>query len=59
MANSIYNSFKRNVLNGAIDLDTDTINVMLVTAAYTPDQDAFTRLAPSVRRWRHDPQHRR
>jgi len=26
-------------MNGSIDLDTDTINVMLVTSTYTPDQD--------------------
>jgi len=39
MANVIYNSFKRDIMNGSIDLDTDTINVMLVTSSYTPDQD--------------------
>jgi hypothetical protein len=27
-------------MNGAIDLDTDTIHAMLVTSTYTPDQDA-------------------
>ena len=27
------------IMNGGIDLDTDTINVMLVTSAYTPNQD--------------------
>ena len=26
-------------MNGNIDLDTDTINVMLVTSSYTPNQD--------------------
>lgn len=40
MADIIYNSFKKNIMNGTIDLDTDTIKVMLVTSAYTPDQDA-------------------
>lgn len=30
-------------MNGSIDLDTDTINVMLVTSTYTPDQDAHTK----------------
>lgn len=30
-------------MNGAIDLDTDAINVMLVTSTYTPDQDAHTK----------------
>jgi hypothetical protein len=43
MANVVYNSFKRDIMNGAIDLDTDTIKVMLVTSAYTPDQDAHTK----------------
>lgn len=35
MADVIYTSFKRDIANGAIDLDTDAINVMLVTSAYT------------------------
>lgn len=43
MANVIYNSFKRDLMNGSIDLDTDTIKVMLVTSSYTPDQDAHTK----------------
>jgi hypothetical protein len=43
MANVTYNSFKRDIMNGSIDLDTDTIKVMLVTSAYTPDQDAHTK----------------
>jgi hypothetical protein len=43
MADTIYNSFKRDVQNGALDLDTDTIKVMLVTSTYTPDQDAHTK----------------
>lgn len=36
MADILYTSFKRDIMNGAIDLDTDTIKVMLVTSAYTP-----------------------
>lgn len=40
MADLIYNGFKKNIMNGNIDLDTDTIKVALVTSAYTPDQDA-------------------
>lgn len=36
MADVIYSSFKRDIMNGAIDLDTDTIKVMLVTSTYTP-----------------------
>lgn len=40
MADVIYNAFKKYIMNGSIDLDTDTIKVMLVTSTYTPDQDA-------------------
>ena len=40
MADVIYNAFKKNIMNGGIDLDTDTIKVALVTSTYTPDQDA-------------------
>jgi hypothetical protein len=43
MASVIYNSFKRDIMNGAIDLDTDTINVMLVTSSYTVDIDSHTK----------------
>lgn len=43
MASVIYNSFKRDIMNGSIDLDTDTIKVMLVTSSYTPDQDTHTK----------------
>ena len=43
MADVIFNSFKRDIMNGSLDLDTDTIKVMLVTSAYTPDQDAHTK----------------
>lgn len=43
MASALYNSFKRDIMNGAIDLDTDTINVMLVTVTYTQDIDAHTK----------------
>ena len=43
MANQIYNSFKRDIMNGSIDLDTDEINVMLVTSAYTPDVDVHDK----------------
>lgn len=43
MASVIYNSFKRDIMNGSIDLDTDTIKVLLVTASYTPNQDAHDK----------------
>lgn len=39
MADVIYNAFKKNIMNGGIDLDTNTMKVMLVTSSYTPDQD--------------------
>lgn len=39
MADVIYNAFKKNIMNGGIDLDTNTIKVMLVTSSYTPEQD--------------------
>lgn len=35
MADVLYTSFKRDVMNGSLDLDTDTIKVMLVTSSYT------------------------
>ena len=40
MASLTYTSFKKNIMNGVIDLDSDTIRVALVTEDYTPDQDA-------------------
>jgi len=40
MADVIPNGFKKNIMNGTIDLDTDTIKVMLTTSSYVPDQDA-------------------
>jgi len=39
MASVIYNSFKKDIMNGSIDLDTDTIKIALVTSSYTPDID--------------------
>lgn len=43
MANAIFNSFKRDIQNGSIDLDTDTVKLMLVTATYTPNIDTHTK----------------
>jgi hypothetical protein len=43
MTNVIFNSFKREVMNGSIDLDIDTIKVMLVTSSYTPNADTHTK----------------
>lgn len=43
MANAMYNSTKRDTMNGAIDWDTDTIKVMLVTSSYTANIDTHTK----------------
>jgi hypothetical protein len=40
MADVIYNSFKKRLMQKDIDLVNDTIKVMLVTSGYTPDADA-------------------
>lgn len=40
MADVIFNSFKKKIMDGSIDLDTDTIKAALVTSSYSPDQDA-------------------
>lgn len=40
MASLVYNDFKESIMNGSIDLDSDTIKVALVTSSYTADQDA-------------------
>jgi hypothetical protein len=39
MANLIFNNAKKYLMNGSVDLDTDTIKVMLVTSSYTPNAD--------------------
>ena len=43
MATFIYNSFWEDLARGAIDMDTDTFKLMLVTSSYTPDQDAHLK----------------
>ena len=43
MADVIYNSFKKKIMDGSIDLDTDTIKVVLVTSSYTPNIDTHTQ----------------
>ena len=35
----LYNNGKKNLMNGSIDLDTDTIKVALFTSSYTPNID--------------------
>jgi hypothetical protein len=39
MASLVYNTAKQLMADGTIDLDTNTIKVMLVTSAYTPNAD--------------------
>jgi hypothetical protein len=39
MASLIFNGFKKNIMNGGIDLDTDAVKVMLLTSGYTADAD--------------------
>ncbi len=39
MADLIPNAFKKNIMNGTIDLDTDTVKVMLLTSSHTQNSD--------------------
>jgi hypothetical protein len=39
MADVVLYASKKNIASGTIDLNSDTIKMMLVTASYTPDQD--------------------
>ncbi|MFN8996331.1 MAG: hypothetical protein ACK5X3_22060 [Pseudomonadota bacterium] len=43
MASLIYNSFLEDLARGAIDMDTDTFKVMLVTSAYTENKNTHTK----------------
>jgi hypothetical protein len=43
MADAIFSWFKKNIANCSIDLNNDTIKVMLVTALSAPDQNAHTK----------------
>jgi hypothetical protein len=43
MASLIYNSFVDDMARGAIDLDTDTFKVMLVSSAYSPNKDTHDK----------------
>ena len=45
MASAIYNSFKRDIMDGSIDLDADTIKVALVTSTYTQNIDTHTKFS--------------
>ena len=39
MANAVYNNYKRIALQGQINVETDTINVLLMNTTYVPDID--------------------
>ena len=43
MASLIYNSCIDDMARGAIDFDTDTFKVMLVTSSYTPNKDTHDK----------------
>jgi len=43
MASVIYNSFLEDLAKGAIDIDTDTFYVMLVTSSYTANKDTHLK----------------
>ena len=43
MASLIFTSFHEDLARGAIDMDTDTFKVMLVTSAYTENKDTHTK----------------
>ena len=43
MASLIYNSFVDDMARGAIDADTDTFKVMLVSSAYSPNKDTHDK----------------
>jgi hypothetical protein len=42
MANVVYNTAKAKLMDGSIDLDTDTIRCALVTSAYSVDIDTHS-----------------
>lgn len=41
MSDVIFNNFKKNIMNGGIDLDTDDIYVMLTTDGFTANADTM------------------
>lgn len=43
MASLIYNSCIDDMAKGAIDFDTDTFKVLLVTSSYSPNKDTHTK----------------
>lgn len=45
MASLVYNSCLDDMAKGAIDFDTDTFKLMLVTSVYAPNKDTHTKLS--------------
>lgn len=43
MPNAIFNSFKRDIANGSINLAADAVKIMLVGSAYTPNIDTHAK----------------
>lgn len=41
MSSQLTNAFKKYTMNGAVDLDTDTVKGMLLTNAFTPNIDTM------------------
>jgi len=45
MSNLVYNNLKLSLANGAVNLNTDTLKILLVTSSYTPNIDTHISLA--------------
>jgi len=43
MASALFNSFKRDIMNGGLDLDTDTIKAQLHTSTFAQNIDTMTK----------------
>ena len=46
MADALVNNFKVIIMNGGLDLDTDTIHVALITSSWTPNIDTDVYFQP-------------
>ncbi len=42
MPNVLFNSFKKRIMDGSIDLDSDTLKVALMAGSFVPDMDLHT-----------------
>lgn len=47
MPSIVYNSFMRDIATGAVDCDTDTFKMMLVTSTYAPSK-SHSRRSPDI-----------